>query len=101
MSAMLVRIGGPAMSDDWCDECGELHDQAHRLIRLRRMLPASVIEIKQALSCLYPPETCHTREANTADRRLFRDLHKLGAFCVQAYWQMPRRAALPQPTEQR
>lgn len=72
----LPRGGGRVTGSlyDFCGDCGLSHRKPDRLARIRRMLPASPQEIREAYPCVYDLEEC-----SKGERRLYRDLHDLGA----------------------
>ena len=42
-----------ALREDWCDDCGCVHDAADRQSRLARLMPAAPSEVVNALGHLY------------------------------------------------
>ena len=72
-----------------CDECGYSHARADREAVLRRMLPATIEELREAHPCWWDRAQGRERE-----RRLYRDLHAVGAEQSSiGVWRIPDRRA--------
>lgn len=69
-----------------CLECGEKHSFENRAKVIRRMLPATVRDIREARPCFWGDPT----DANSAGaRRLYRDLEQLGALRFRCSFHLP------------
>lgn len=68
-----------------CMECGVSHAQERRIAVIRRTMPATVEEIREAWPCFWLEEA--------GFQRLRRDLKKMGAQKNGRIWQLARQAA--------
>jgi len=88
------KINATVLRELPCMECGDSHGEARREAILRRMLPASAHEIREAHPCLWGDAS----EAHSAgERMLYRDLRRAGAMRDGSTWypatEMVRRSA--------
>jgi hypothetical protein len=76
--------------DQICADCGLSHEQGARLVRLKRMLPATAEDIYSTYPCTYPIRKGRNRQSNgQGSRMLFRDLQLLGARSDDGTWRLP------------
>jgi len=69
------------------------YPRARRLAILRRMLPATASELREAYPDAWPSGYYpHARGAAMESRKLFRDLHELGAVSRDGLWRLPEPA---------
>ncbi len=70
-----------------CIDCGFSHAQADRVAYLRRVLPCSLDELREAHPCWWD-----AREDRARERTLYRDLRKAGAVRQDGVWGRPSPA---------
>jgi len=66
-----------------CTRCGYSHKKPERLARLKRALPARAHDIRDWWPCTYG-----IHPDPVGERRLYRDLHDLGAVLVNGIWRL-------------
>jgi hypothetical protein len=77
-----------SLDQEFCVECGLSHDKRDRLVRLKRMLPCTVIEVYDAYPCTYRRADYGSRNKGQS-KMLYRDLRALKAMPQQGIWSIP------------